>query len=93
MSTDPITGLREAVAIDETFRAELLAAASFEEAAALAGRRGWVVTAADIGVLVRELTPPERELSDAELDQVSGGRGNIAKTYSDSAKNTISNMR
>jgi bacteriocin-like protein len=81
MNTDPIIGLREAITIDGTLRAELLTAASFEEAAALACRKGWAVTAADIEQLAREFTLDEGELSEAELASISGGvRSEISMT-------------
>lgn len=71
---NPITGLRTALETDAAFRAEFLSASSFDDAAAVASRRGWVVTAADAETLVRECgKTDDRELSDGELDRVSGG--------------------
>ncbi len=71
---NPVSGLRAALESDAQFRTEFLSASSFDDAAALAARHGWIVAAVDAETLTREYGRTEnRELSDTELDRVSGG--------------------
>ena len=75
MSNDALT---TALKTDVSFREEFLAAKSLQEAADIAVRKGYVVTVADLEALAREAsTPEEGELSEADLERVSGGRNQL----------------
>jgi Nif11 domain len=101
MLNDGIIGLTEALASNESFRREFQAVDSFEEAATLARRHGWAVTAADLEALAHQSSGLEEgELSEAELDTISAGKGglfgmfsSLLKSCDHIASNVVNNLR
>ncbi len=93
-----------ALRTDESFRTDFLAAGSFNEAAAIAARQGYVITVADLEALAHDSSPlAAGELSEADLKHVTGGTGgwsqmfsmlsSILNKYDESAKNVIQKIR
>jgi predicted ribosomally synthesized peptide with nif11-like leader len=70
MNSDNINQLLDALKSDSTLKARLSAATSVEEAVAIATAAGIEISAADL-LAARRIQMPE--LSDAELEVVSGG--------------------
>ena len=101
MLNDAITGLAKALVTNESFRREFQAVKSFEEAAALSRRHGWPVTSADLEALAHQSSAlAEGELSEAELETISGGEGglfsmlsSILKSCDQIASSVVNNLR
>ena len=85
--------LRDVLHADPAFRHEFLSAPSHETAAELVGQRGWSLPMDDIRTLREGFSLGKSELSDAELETISGGTGGVMKTRHDTAKNSIGNIR
>jgi predicted ribosomally synthesized peptide with nif11-like leader len=67
-----------ALSTDESFRTDFLAAGSFNEAAAIAARKGYVITVADLEALAQDSNLPDGgELSEADLKHVAGGSNGL----------------
>jgi hypothetical protein len=88
-----LDSLREALRTDAAFLREFASASSHEAAGEVAARRGWALDTGEIRTLRESLAPATDELSETELETISGGISNVMKTRHDTAKNSIGNIR